>query len=152
MKKMIELKAKMNNLNKELNDRNQMVADKMANDIATYGVPLGNKGLTDKVKATKRKITQCQKQIDKLQLKINSGNVVKHKLTPRESKVLNAIRHGTPIANTTTNNSGAAFFDFTDTYKAGQAGFAVLDIRVNGIYKGIIEINEMVANEETIYL
>jgi hypothetical protein len=52
----------------------------------------------------------------------------------------------------TTNNSGAAFFDFTDTYKAGQAGFAVLDIRVNGIYKGIIEINEMVANEETIYL
>ena len=52
----------------------------------------------------------------------------------------------------TTNNSGDAFFDFTDMYKSGQAGFAVLDIRVNGIYKGIIEINEMVANEETILL
>ena len=52
----------------------------------------------------------------------------------------------------TTNNSGDAFFDFTEQYKAGQAGFAVLDIRVNGTYKGIIEINEMVANEETVYL
>ncbi len=52
----------------------------------------------------------------------------------------------------TTNNSGDAFFDFTEQYKAGQAGFVVLDIRVNGTYKGIIEINEMVANEETVYL
>ncbi|MDG2343886.1 MAG: hypothetical protein P8L23_04850 [Flavobacteriales bacterium] len=52
----------------------------------------------------------------------------------------------------TTNNSGDAFFDFTDKYKSGQAGFAVLDIRVNGIYKGIIEINEMVPNEETVLL
>lgn len=52
----------------------------------------------------------------------------------------------------TTNNSGDAFFDFTDQYKPGQAGFVVLDIRVNGIYKGIIEINEMVSNEETVLL
>ncbi len=52
----------------------------------------------------------------------------------------------------TTNNIGDAFFDFTDMYKAGQAGFAVLDIRVNGSYKGIIEINEMVVNKETVYL
>ena len=51
-----------------------------------------------------------------------------------------------------TNSSGSALFDFTSMYKAGQAGFAVLDIRVNGTYKGIIEINEMVANEETVYL
>tara|TARA_B100001758_G_C17915751_1_gene355893 strand:- start:142 stop:510 length:369 start_codon:yes stop_codon:yes gene_type:complete len=55
-------------------------------------------------------------------------------------------------ATNTTSNSGDAFFDFTDKYKAGQAGFAVLDIKVNGTYKGIIEIKEMVENKETIYL
>ena len=101
----------MNNLKKELNERKQMVSDKTDNDIAIYGVPLGNKGLTDKVKATKRKIVGCQKQIDKLQDKINNNK--NHTLTARESKVLDAIRHGTPIANTTTWNSGAKFHNIT---------------------------------------
>ena len=55
MERMIKLK-------KELNERMQKVEDKKINDIAIYGVPLGNKILMDKVDA---KLKQIAKQFAK---------------------------------------------------------------------------------------
>ena len=51
-----------------------------------------------------------------------------------------------------TLNDGTVTFDFTDSYKEGQAGFAVLDIEVNGSFKGVIMIEEMKTNKKTVYL
>ena len=51
-----------------------------------------------------------------------------------------------------TLNDGTVTFDFTDSYKEGQAGFAVLDIQVNGSFKGVIMIEEMKTNKKTVYL
>lgn len=52
-----------------------------------------------------------------------------------------------------TNGTGKVSYDFTDYYKKGQAGFAVLDIKaVKGELKGngVIKIEEETVNEETI--
>ena len=51
-----------------------------------------------------------------------------------------------------TLNDGTVTFDFTDSYNEGQAGFAVLDIEVNGSFKGVIMIEEMKTNKKTVYL
>jgi hypothetical protein len=54
-----------------------------------------------------------------------------------------------------TNASGIASFDFTSYYKAGQSGFAVLDVEVkkNELFgKGLIRIEEEKTNEETIII
>ena len=50
----------------------------------------------------------------------------------------------------TTDAAGKATFNFNDLYKSGQAGFAVLDIEVNGSIVGIIKIEEEVTSEETV--
>jgi hypothetical protein len=52
-----------------------------------------------------------------------------------------------------TNGTGKVSFDFSDFYKKGQAGFAVLDVEAskgadNG--EGIIKIEEEKTTEETI--
>ncbi len=52
----------------------------------------------------------------------------------------------------TTDASGVASFNFNDLYKSGQAGFAVLDIYVNGAVVGIIKIEEEVTSEETVVI
>lgn len=53
-----------------------------------------------------------------------------------------------------TNSSGVAEFDYTDEYKQGQAGFAVLDILANQgdtlAGEGIIKILEEEENEEKV--
>ena len=52
-----------------------------------------------------------------------------------------------------TNGTGKVSFDFTDYYQEGQAGFAVLDIEAKkGSLEGegIIKIEEMKTNEETV--
>jgi len=52
-----------------------------------------------------------------------------------------------------TNGTGKVSFDFTDFYKKGQAGFAVLDIHASkGVLEGdgIIKIEEETTTEETI--
>ena len=52
-----------------------------------------------------------------------------------------------------TNGTGKVSYDFTEFYKKGQAGFAVLDIKVTkGALKGdgIIKIEEETTNEETV--
>lgn len=51
----------------------------------------------------------------------------------------------------TTDASGQATFNYNDLFKSGQAGFAILDIDVNGITKvGIIRIEEETTSEETV--
>lgn len=51
---------------------------------------------------------------------------------------------------TTTDAMGRATFNFNDFYKQGQAGFAVLDIVVNGNTEGIIKVVEEETAEETV--
>ena len=52
--------------------------------------------------------------------------------------------------NTSTN--GTASFDFSEDYKDGQGGFAVLDIEVDGVFMGVINIVEMSTTEKVIYI
>jgi hypothetical protein len=59
------------------------------------------------------------------------------------------------IKEGTTNGSGRAEFDYSDFYKQGQSGFAVLDIlstkdTLEG--RGLIKVLEEEANEETVFL
>ena len=54
------------------------------------------------------------------------------------------------VKNTLSN--GTASFDFSDGYKDGQGGFAVLDIEVNGAFMGVINIVEMTTTEKVIYI
>lgn len=54
-----------------------------------------------------------------------------------------------------TNASGKVSFNFTEFYKAGQAGFVVLDIEASkgDLYgSGIIKIEEETTSEETVYV
>ncbi len=54
-----------------------------------------------------------------------------------------------------TDASGVVEFDYTDQYKQGQAGFAVLDIvsfKDSAVGEGIIKILEEEENNETIEL
>lgn len=52
----------------------------------------------------------------------------------------------------TTSGEGVANFDFSEYYKDGQAGFAVLDIEVNNVFVGVIQVEERATTEKTIYL
>ena len=54
------------------------------------------------------------------------------------------------VKNTLSN--GTASFDFSDGYKDGQGGFAVLDIEVDGAFMGVINIVEMTTTEKVIYI
>lgn len=54
------------------------------------------------------------------------------------------------VKNTLSN--GTASFDFSDGYKDGQGGFAVLDIEVDGAFVGVINIVEMTTTEKVIYI
>lgn len=54
-----------------------------------------------------------------------------------------------------TDSRGHARFDYTQQYKQGQAGFAVLDIvsfKDSAVGEGIIKILEEEVNEETVKL
>ena len=52
----------------------------------------------------------------------------------------------------TTSDEGVVNFDFSEYYKDGQAGVAVLDIEVNNIFVGVIQVEERATTEKTIYL
>jgi hypothetical protein len=59
------------------------------------------------------------------------------------------------IKEATTNASGRAEFDYSEFYKKGQSGFAVLDIlttkdTLEG--RGLIKVLEEEHNEETVFL
>jgi len=52
----------------------------------------------------------------------------------------------------TTSSNGAASFDFSNEYKDGQGGFAVLDIEIDSVFMGVINIVEMTTTEKVIYI
>ena len=52
----------------------------------------------------------------------------------------------------TTSDEGVVNFDFSEYYKDGQAGFAVLDIEVNNVFVGVIQVEDRATTETTIYL
>jgi len=52
----------------------------------------------------------------------------------------------------TTDPQGKAVFNFNELYQSGQAGFAVLDVLLNGTKVDVIQIEEEVMTEETVYL
>ena len=52
----------------------------------------------------------------------------------------------------TTGGDGIATFNFNELYKSGQAGFAVLDIYVQGVLVGIIKIEEEKTSDETVII
>ena len=52
----------------------------------------------------------------------------------------------------TTSDEGVVNFDFSEYYKDGQAGFAVLDVEVNNVFVGVIQVEERATTEKTIYL
>ena len=52
----------------------------------------------------------------------------------------------------TTGFNGSASFDFSDRYQDGQAGFAVLDVEVDGVFMGVINIVEMSTTEKDIFI
>jgi len=51
-----------------------------------------------------------------------------------------------------TGADGSASFDFSDRYQDGQAGFAVLDVEVDGVFMGVINIVEMSTTEKDIFI
>tara|TARA_B100001939_G_scaffold58277_1_gene47410 strand:+ start:2283 stop:2663 length:381 start_codon:yes stop_codon:yes gene_type:complete len=51
-----------------------------------------------------------------------------------------------------TTAEGIVNFDFSEYYKDGQAGFAVLDIEVNNTFVGVVQIEERTTTEKTVYL
>ena len=51
-----------------------------------------------------------------------------------------------------TTSEGIVNFDFSEYYKDGQAGFAVLDIEVNNTFVGVVQIEERTTTEKTVYL
>ena len=60
----------------------------------------------------------------------------------------------TTLYDVTKNTSvnGTASFDFSDGYKDGQGGFAVLDVEVDGVFMGVTNIVEMTTTEKVIYI
>ena len=51
-----------------------------------------------------------------------------------------------------TGNNGSASFDFSNRYQDGQAGFAVLDIEIDSVFMGVINIIEMSTTEKNIFI
>ena len=51
-----------------------------------------------------------------------------------------------------TGDNGSASFDFSDRYQDGQAGFAVLDIEIDGVFMGVINVVEMTTTEKNIFI
>jgi len=51
-----------------------------------------------------------------------------------------------------TGDNGSASFDFSDRYQDGQAGFAVLDVEIDSVFMGVINIVEMSTTEKNIFI
>ncbi len=81
------------------------IEEKKAKDIAIYGKPLSNKQLRDKAESKKRAIKNLVATLNGLEGKLEQ----KFKLSKRDSRVLDAIRGKTNIANTTTNDKGSKY-------------------------------------------
>lgn len=51
-----------------------------------------------------------------------------------------------------TLSNGSANFDFSDSFNEGQSGFIVLDIEIDNVFMGVINIQELTTTEKIIYV
>ena len=51
-----------------------------------------------------------------------------------------------------TLSNGSASFDFSDSFNEGQSGFIVLDIEIDNVFMGVINIQELTTTEKIIYV
>jgi hypothetical protein len=107
--------------------------------------------------------TGCHKKKDtiaKVYVRDASNNPVVAAQVVLEGQNTNCLTCGSqnPVAlydTTTTNGSGEAIFNFNDVYQLGQAGVAVLDIKVTkGVSTGtgIIKVEQETTSEETVFM
>jgi len=96
-------------------------------------------------------LSSCKKKVaDTASLFVESAMVVLY------GENTTGMPHQVVVFDTAyTNSQGMAAFDYNYLYKSGQAGVAVLSIKVkkdnkNGI--GIIKIEEEKVNEETVFI
>jgi len=99
----MKMQNKLNKQKKELKKILDEIETKKQKDIAIFGKPLSNKRGTDKAESKKRAIKLTQKSLDKIEDDLNR----KFKLSARDSKVLDSIRNGTNIGNTTADDKGS---------------------------------------------
>ena len=95
-KQMAELREILNSIEK-----------KKEQDIAIYGKPLKNKVMMDKADSKKRAIKLTKKSIKKIEEEEQKKLERKFKLSKRDAKVLDSIRKGTSIGNTTSHDKGS---------------------------------------------
>jgi len=103
--KKLKMQAKLNLQTKELKDILNQIEAKKQKDIANYGKPLKNKQLRDKADAKKRAIKKTKESLKNIETQLEK----KFKLSTRDSRVLDAIRGNSHIANTTSNKKGSRF-------------------------------------------
>ena len=101
----MKMQNKLNKQKKELKKILDEIEAKKQKDIAIFGKPLSNKRGRDKADSKKRAIKLTQRSLDKIEEQL----VRKFKLSARDSKVLDSIRNGTNIGNTTADDKGSRY-------------------------------------------
>ena len=101
----MKMQNKLNKQKKELKKILDEIEAKKQKDIAIFGKPLSNKRGKDKAESKKRAIKLTQRSLDKIEEDLNR----KFKLSARDSKVLDSIRNGTNIGNTTADDKGSRY-------------------------------------------
>ena len=109
----IKQTEKLNKQVKELTELRKELEMKQAKDIQNYGVPLGSSVLQKKIESKKRAIKKTRAKVKELEEALNK----KFALPKRDKAILNAIRKGTFIANTTSSDKGSRY----DNRFAGSA-------------------------------
>jgi len=101
----IKQTEKLNQQITELSELRKELELKQEVDIKNYGVPLGSSVLDKKIEAKKRAVKKTRLQLNKTEEQLNK----KFALPNRDKKVLDAIRKGTFIANTTSSEKGSRY-------------------------------------------
>lgn len=101
----IKQTEKLNKQLKELITLRKELESKKERDIKNYGKPLGSGKLDKRIEAKKRAIKKTRAQLDKTEEQLNK----KFSLPARDVKVLDAIRNGTFISNTTSSKEGSTY-------------------------------------------
>ena len=105
-------------------------------------------------------LTSCKKEkptVAKIRVVDTSGQTVDNALVRLYATSTMSPPTGSIVINDTifTGPNGYATFDYTDDFKLGQSGFAVLDIEVLSetfVGTGIIKVEEEKTNEETVII
>ena len=101
----IKQTEKLNKQMKELTSLRKELEEKKAKDIANYGKPLGAGRLETRIEAKKRAISKTRTNLKVTEEKLNK----KFALPKRDKSVLNVIRKGTFIANTSSSDDGSRY-------------------------------------------